>query len=84
MAQPQSFGDEVTTAFQAAAAQARADALAAGVPIFYRDSATGLEIMEQPGGRKFEIRYISGAPRDRNYEVLRELGRAWREITATH
>ena len=75
MAQRQSFGEEVTAAFQAAVAQARADALAAGVPIFYRDSATGLEVMEQPGGRKFEIRYIPGVPRDRNYEVLRELGR---------
>lgn len=70
------FGDNVTTAFKAAVAQARADALAAGVPIFYRDSATGLEVMEQPGGRKFEILYIAGAPRDHNYEVLRELSRS--------
>jgi hypothetical protein len=76
MARPHSFGDDVSVAFQAATAEARADALAAGVPIFYRDSATGLEVMEQPGGRKFEIRYIPGAPRDRNYEVLRELGRS--------
>jgi hypothetical protein len=76
MAKPDSFGDDVAIAFQAAAAQARADSLAAGVPIFYRDSATGLEVMEQPSGRKFEIRYIAGAPRDRNYEVLRELGRS--------
>jgi hypothetical protein len=76
MAKTDSFGNEVTAAFQTAAAQARTDSLAAGVPIFYRDSATGLEVMEQPGGRKFEIRYIPGAPRDRNYEVLHELGRS--------
>lgn len=71
-----SFGDEVTVAFEAGVARARASALAAGVPIFYRDSATGLEVMEQPGGRKFEIRYVPGAPRERNYEVLRELSRS--------
>jgi len=72
----ENFGDNVTTAFKAAVAQARKDALAAGVPIFYRDSATGLEVMEQPGGRKFELRSVAGAPRDRNYEVLREIGRS--------
>jgi hypothetical protein len=32
--------------------------------------------MEQPGGRKYEIRFLSGAPRDRNYIVLRELDEA--------
>jgi hypothetical protein len=67
---------EITAAFRTAVAQARKDALTAGVPIFYRDSATRLDVMEQPGGRKFEIRYISGAPRDRNYEVLRDLDRS--------
>jgi hypothetical protein len=67
---------EITATFRMAVAQARKDALAAGVPIFYRDSATGLDVMEQPGGRKFEIRYIPGAPRDRNYEILRELDRS--------
>ena len=34
MAKPDSFGSEVTAAFQAAAAQARTDSLAAGVSIF--------------------------------------------------
>jgi hypothetical protein len=67
---------EITAAFRTAVAEARKDALAAGVPIFYRDSATGLNVMEQPGGRKFEIRWIPGAPRNRNYEVLRELDRS--------
>ncbi len=29
--------------------------------------------MEYPGGQKFEIRFLPGAPGDQNYEVLREL-----------
>lgn len=29
--------------------------------------------MEHPGGRKFEVRFLDGAPGNRNYEVLREL-----------
>ena len=43
------------------------------VPIFFIDSASGLNIMEEPDGRKFEIRWVPGAPRDCNYEVVREL-----------
>jgi hypothetical protein len=62
-------------AVQGAIKKAIEETLRAGVPVFYRDSETGLEVMEQPDGRKFEIRYIPGAPRDRNYEVLRELAR---------
>jgi hypothetical protein len=46
--------------------------LAAGLPVFYLDRE-GLNIMEQPDGRRFEIRWISGAPSGSNYEVLREL-----------
>ncbi len=70
------FGKAVEDALNAGATQGRKETLEAGVPIFYRESATGLQIMEQPGGRKFEIRYIPGAPRDRNYEILRELARS--------
>jgi hypothetical protein len=29
--------------------------------------------MEHPDGRKYEIRFLDGAPGDRNYQVLREL-----------
>ncbi len=46
--------------------------LAAGLPVFYLDRQ-GLNVMEQPDGRKFEIRWISGAPSGSNYEVIREL-----------
>ncbi len=56
----------------AATQQARLDTLTAGVPVFYRD-ADGLNIMEEPDGRKFEIRLIPGAPRERIFEIVREL-----------
>jgi len=69
------LSDEFDQAVKAAGARAVQETLAAGVPIFYLDSASGLNIMEQPDGRKFEIRWVPGAPQDRNYEVLRELGR---------
>ena len=68
------LGDEFTVAVSTAGALSREETLKAGVPVFYRDSASGLEIMEQPDGRRFEICYLAGAPRERNYEVLRELG----------
>jgi hypothetical protein len=46
--------------------------LAAGLPVFYRDRE-GLNVMMQPDGRRFEIRWIPGAPSGRNYEILREI-----------
>jgi hypothetical protein len=71
----QILGDDFTRAVQAAGACAREETLKSGVSVFYRDSVTGIEVMEQPDGQKFEIRFLPGAPRERNYEVLRELGR---------
>ncbi|HUI78895.1 MAG TPA: hypothetical protein VLY24_13300 [Bryobacteraceae bacterium] len=53
--------------------RARDEALARGVSVFYRDHGTGIEIMQQPDGRRFEIRFIAGAPRGHNYEIVREL-----------
>lgn len=47
--------------------------LARGVPVFYRDPQSKLEIMERPDGHRFEIRYISNAPGEQNYEVIREI-----------
>ena len=70
------FSDEFTAVVEQAIAKARAETLRAGASLFYRDLATGLEVMEMPDGRIFEIRYLPGQPRDRNYEVLRELVRA--------
>jgi hypothetical protein len=66
------FGENLDAAIVAAVEHAREETLRCGVPVFYRDE-TGLEVMEQPDGRKFEIRYIPGAPMDQNYAVLREL-----------
>ena len=62
-------------AAQAAAAgnRARLDALARGVSVFYEDPATGLDVMERPDGRRFEVRYIPNAPAERNYEIIREI-----------
>jgi hypothetical protein len=67
------FSEEFTAAVKAAIVHAREETLRAGVPIFYRDRKAGIEVMEQPDGRRFEIRSIPGAPGDRNYEVLREI-----------
>jgi hypothetical protein len=66
---------EITAVFRAAVARERKETLAAGIPIFYQDSRTGMNVMEQPGGRKYEIRFIPGAPRDRHYEVIREISK---------
>lgn len=46
--------------------------LAAGLPVCYTDD-DNLEVMQLPDGRKFEIRWIPGAPSGANYEILREL-----------
>lgn len=73
MAGAQFFDDEFKAAVKLAGAQARIDTLKAGVPVFYRDASQNLDIMEHPGGRKFEIRFRNGAPGDQNYEILREL-----------
>lgn len=56
----------------AAGRRAFEETLAAGLPVFYRDN-TGLNVMEQPDGRRFEIRWIPGAPAGENYEIVREL-----------
>jgi hypothetical protein len=56
-----------------ACARARIETLKAGVPVFCLDTKRNLDVMELPDGRKYEIRFIPGAPGDRNYEVIREL-----------
>ena len=67
------LSEEFTRKVIEACDQARRETLAAGVPVFYRDEDTGLDVMEQNDGRRFEIRYIPGAPRDRHYEIVREI-----------
>ena len=62
------FDDAVRTATR----KAFDETLAAGLPVFYIDG-NGLNLMERADGRKFEIRWLPGAPSGENYEVVREL-----------
>jgi hypothetical protein len=63
---------EFDDAVRAAGRKAFEESLAVGLPVFYLDD-DGLNVMEQPGGRRFEIRWIPGAPSGENYEILREV-----------
>ena len=65
---------EFHDAVYAAGRRAFEETLAAGLSVFYRDDE-GLYVMEQPDGRRFEIRWIPGAPAGENYEILREVKR---------
>jgi hypothetical protein len=70
---PFTFGSsEFDEAVRAAGRRAFEATLAAGLPVFYLDR-DGLNVMEEPDGRRFEIRWIPGAPSGSNYEILREL-----------
>jgi hypothetical protein len=69
------LGDDFTVKVQAACTRAREETLKAGISVFYRDTRENIDVLEEPNGRKFEIRFLADAPRDRNYEVLRELGK---------
>jgi hypothetical protein len=62
---------EFDAAVYAATHQAFLDTLAAGLPVFYADH--DLNVVEYPDGRRFEIRWIEGAPNGHNFEILREL-----------
>lgn len=65
-------GDSFDQAAWAASHRAFDETLAAGLPVFYLDG-DGLDVMECPNGRRFEIRWIPGAQSGHNYEVVREL-----------
>ncbi len=67
------FSEEDTQLAEAASNRAREESLKQGIAVTYRDHATGLEVLQEPDGRRFEIRFIAGAPRGHNFEVLREL-----------
>ena len=68
---PGSIGRLFDEAVRAAGHQAFLETLAAGLPVFYLDD--GLNVMQCPDGRRFEIRWIPGAPSGENYAVIREL-----------
>ena len=59
-------------AARAGGRKAFAETLAAGLPVFYIDGE-GLNVMERADGRRFEIRWLPGAPSGENYEIIREL-----------
>ena len=59
-------------ALRAAGRTAFSETLAAGLPVFYIDG-DGLNVMECADGRRFEIRWLPGAPSGENYEIIREL-----------
>jgi len=61
--------DEVV---RAATHEAFLETLRAGRPVFYTDR-DGLEVMELPDGRRFEIRWNPSSPTGENYDVLREI-----------
>jgi hypothetical protein len=62
------FDDRV----RAATRRAFAETLGAGLPVFYIDG-DGLNVMVGADGRRFEIRWLPGAPSGENYEIIREL-----------
>jgi hypothetical protein len=67
------FPDAFSAAIILAGARARLETLQASIPVCYRDWKQNLDVMEQPDGRKFEVYFIAGAPRESNYRVIREL-----------
>lgn len=70
------LGDEFTSIIKAACTDAREEALRAGVSVFYRDTTRGVHVMEQADGRKFEIRFLAGQPRERNFQIVCELAKS--------
>jgi len=66
------FSEEFAQAAANAGLRARQDALAAGHPVVFVDEC-GRYVQEFPGGRRFEIRLQSGAPRDSHIQVVREI-----------
>jgi hypothetical protein len=67
------FSPEFDAAVVAAGRRACKETLERGVPVSYVDSVSGVNVIEHPDGRKFEIRFLQGAKSERNYEVLREI-----------
>lgn len=65
-------GTQFDDAVRAATRKAFAETLAAGLSVLYID-ADGLNVMERGDGRRFEIRWLPGAPSGENYEIIREL-----------
>ncbi len=67
------FPDTFVAQIISAGARARLDTLKAGVPVFYWDWKSSVDVMELPDGRRFEVSFIAGAPGESNYRVIRQL-----------
>jgi hypothetical protein len=63
---------EFDEAVRAATHEAFLGTLRAGRPVSYTDR-DGLEVMELPDGRRFEIRWNPSSPTGQNYDVVREI-----------
>jgi hypothetical protein len=66
------LSEEFSRAASAAWNRARQDALKNGQPVFFQGE-DGRYILEQPDGKRYEIRFLPGVPRDANFEIVREL-----------
>ena len=64
--------DEFIEAVRAGTHKAFLETLQAGLPVFYTDR-DGLEVMELPDGRRFEIWWNSASTTGQNYDVVREI-----------
>jgi hypothetical protein len=56
-------------------ARASQETLDAGVPIFYRDPESGMDVMERPDGSRFQVLFLSNAPLEDHYQIVRQLNR---------
>ena len=72
MATDSIFNKQFHDTMVSAMVDAREATLRAGVPVFYGDGSGGY-VKEMPDGRKFQIRFISPASGESNYEIVREI-----------
>jgi len=66
------LSDEFAEAAAAAGLRARQAALAAGHAVIFIDKL-GRYVQERPDGRLFEVRLLSGEPRESHVQILGEL-----------
>jgi hypothetical protein len=69
---PSVLTDEFYEAAVAAVTRARQNALATGHSVVFQDEA-GRYVEEQPDGKRFEVRFRPGAPREAHLEIITEL-----------
>jgi len=65
------LSDEFDRAIDDAWKHARLETLAAGVPVFYRETSTSLDVMEQPDGKRAELQVQLGTINE-NLAALRK------------